>query len=239
MAQTLDIARRRRVPELMDDPALAADQHVLALEGLERLNRASRSAAILWPSLAALANDRPPDAPLRVLDLATGGADVPIALERLARRAGLLLAIDACDISPTALEHARRRAAEAGFAGRLFRLDALRDELPRGYDAITCSLFLHHLDEAAAIRLLSRMAAATAGAVLVNDLRREPAGLLLAYLGSRALSRSRVVRTDATLSVRAAFTLGEARELAAAAGLENASIEPRWPFRFLLSWGLA
>lgn len=235
MAQAPDIARRHREPELMDDPALAPEQHILALEGLERINRVSRSEAILWPSIAALARGVP-DRPLRVLDVATGGADVPIALAQQARREGLAVEIDGCDISPTALRHAGERSRAAGVEGRFFRLDALRDGLPPGYDVVTCSLFLHHLAEEEAAGLLGRMAAAAGRLVLVNDLRREPGGLLLAFVGSRFLTRSPIVHTDATLSVRSAFTLGEARALAARAGLAGASVEPRWPFRFLLSW---
>ena len=101
---------------------------------------------------------------------------------------------------------------------------------------LTCSLFLHHLDEAEAVDLLRRMAAAARQLVLINDLRRSTAGLLLAYLGTRLLSTSPVVHTDGPLSVAAAFTLAEVRKLAAQAGLKGATVAGRWPFRFLLKW---
>src|SRR5262249_23473141 len=101
------------------------------------------------------------------------------------------------------------------------------------FDVITCSLFLHHLGEDAAIELLQRMSHA-AGVILVNDLRRSLPGLVAAYAGSRILTRSSVVRTDALLSVRAGYTMAEARGLATAASLKSARIMPRWPFRWLL-----
>jgi hypothetical protein len=41
---------------------------------------------------------------------------------------------------------------------------------------------------------------------------------------------------DGPLSVRAAFTIAEARQLAEEAGLHGAAISWRWPFRFLLQW---
>ena len=72
--------------------------------------------------------------------------------------------------------------------------------------------------------------------VLVNDLERGLAGLTLAHLGTRLLSRSDVVHTDGPLSVRAAFTVPEVRALAAAAGLTGAVVVRRWPCRFLLTW---
>ncbi len=68
----------------MDDPALPADEHVDALDGLARINRFSTVARTLWPLLAATA-------PARVLDLGSGGGDVPMALARRAARQGLPL----------------------------------------------------------------------------------------------------------------------------------------------------
>ena len=54
--------------------------------------------------------------------------------------------------------------------------------------------------------------------------------------GSRLLTRSPIVHVDGPLSVRAAFTVAEARQLAERAGLSGATIRRHWPQRFLLSW---
>jgi SAM-dependent methyltransferase len=225
---------RHLQPEIMDQPGLDRRRHVQALRGLERINFWSRSARILWPPLAALAGERR-ERPLRVLDLATGAGDVPLRLERLARRSGVPLEIEGCDVSPAAVEHARRRAAEAGLSARFFLQDVLTGPLPDGYDALVSSLFLHHLAEEQATDLLRRMAAA-GRLVLINDLLRSRAGWLLAYLGTRLLSRSDVVHVDGVRSVEGAFRLSEARDLAERAGLHGALVERRWPCRFLLRW---
>ena len=63
------------------------------------------------------------------------------------------------------------------------------------------------------------MASAADVAVGIADLDRSNAGLALAWIGSRVLTRSRVVHFDALASVRAAFTLDEARAMAHEAGL--------------------
>ncbi len=81
-------SQRRCVPEVMDQPDLDPRLHAQALQGLARLNFWSGSARILWPPLSALARRLRPR-PLRVLDLATGGGDVPVRLWRRASRAGL------------------------------------------------------------------------------------------------------------------------------------------------------
>lgn len=228
------VVRHRIVePELMDDPAIAATDHLRALRGLGRLNRISGSARIVFSALRDLAER---GEKLRVLDLATGGGDVPIALHARARAAGVPLEIAACDISPTAVEHARHRAAVAGAEVHFFLLNALRDPIPSGYDVVVCSLFLHHLIDEHARELLSRMAAAARRRVIVNDLCRGRWNLMMVQVGARLLSRSPVVHVDGPRSVRAAFTPGEMRELARRAGLRDARVSRRWPARLLLTW---
>ena len=128
------------------------------------------------------------------------------------------------------------RARSAGTACRFFRLDAIREPLPSDYDVVIASLFMHHLPEPEAVALLYKMRAAARRMVLISDLRRSRAGLALAYSASRIFSRSRVVRTDAVLSVQGAFTPQEFASMALDAGLEGATITPVWPQRFLLEW---
>jgi hypothetical protein len=228
------ILPRRLQPEIMDQPGLDPGRHRQALRGLRRINFWSRSAGILWPALAALARTTPQ--PLRVLDVATGGGDVPIRLWQRAKRAGLSMIIEGCDISAVAVEHATREAEQRGAAVRYFVANALVDPLRDGYDAVVCSLFLHHLTEEQAVGLLRRMAAAARRLVLVNDLVRSRTGLWLARVGTRLLSRSPVVHVDGPRSVEGAYTIQEAQSLAERAGLQGATIERRWPCRFLLSW---
>jgi SAM-dependent methyltransferase len=227
------LTQRQRQPEIIDEADLDARLHAQALRGLERINWWSASAGMLWRPLRDLARTA---GPLRVLDLATGAGDVPLRLWHTARRTGLNLQVDGCDRSPQAVEYARRRAAEQGADVHFFTTDATQGELPPDYDAIVCSLFLHHLDEDQAVALLARMGRAARRLILVNDLARSRTGFALAYLGTRVLTRSAVVHADGPRSVEGAFTLAEARALAARAGLEGATVSWRWPCRFLLAW---
>jgi 2-polyprenyl-3-methyl-5-hydroxy-6-metoxy-1,4-benzoquinol methylase len=205
------------------------------LRGLARINFWSRSAGILWPALAALARQTRPN-PVRVLDLASGAGDVPIRLWHRARRSGLALELEGCDVSPVAVEHARARAARQGAAVRFFVRDAVAGPPLPGYDAVVCSLFLHHLDEEPAVALLRRMGEMAGRLVLVNDLVRSWTGWTLAHLVTRLLTTSSVVHVDGPRSVEGAFHVAEARALAERAGLTGATVVRRWPCRFLLTW---
>ncbi len=235
MLRIPNLSQRRVEPEWIDQPDLAPCRHGQALSGLERINWISGSAGILWPSLRRLAVKKKGQT-LRVLDVATGGGDIPIRLFHRAKKAGLPMEFTGVDVSPTAVafavEQARRRGAHVEF----YPLNVLLAPLPRDYDVITSSLFLHHLETQSATALLEQMRHAARDMVLINDLVRSRPGFLLAWLGTRVLSRSPIVHADGPQSVEAAFTIAEARQMAAAAGMDGVTVSWRWPFRFLLQW---
>jgi 2-polyprenyl-3-methyl-5-hydroxy-6-metoxy-1,4-benzoquinol methylase len=237
----ISLDARDRQPELMDQPGLDRQVHRQALDGLRRVNAISRTACVLWQGLEAVdafsATGPLRVGPLRVLDVGAGGGDVVIGLAQLARRYGIALEVDGCDINVTALAHAELSAEKAGVRGvRFFELDAIRGTLPTDYDVLTCTLFLHHFPEADARDLMRRMAAAARRAVLIDDLVRSRLGYTLAWLGGRIITGSTLVHVDGPLSVRAAFRLDEVRQLADQAGMKDASIRRHWPERYLLAW---
>lgn len=228
----MTLARRDRRPELMDDPHLDAAEHRRALAGLARLNAFSGAVGALWRPIRQFARDL--GRPVRILDVASGSGDVPLGLWQRAAKAGVPVEIVGCDISPTAVAAATERAV--GTKVEFFPHDVLKDDLAGGYDVVTCSLFLHHLDEADAVTLLQRMNRAATGLGLVSDLARSPLNYGLVWFASHALTRSKVVHYDGLVSVRAAFTPAEAKELAEEAGLKNVAVASRFPCRFLLTW---
>lgn len=231
----MDLSHRVRVAEIMDDPALPSERHQAALAGLRRINRFSRSAEIVWREIAPLmtgASGRT----FSLLDVACGSGDVPVALWKLARHAGLSLDVVGCDVSERAVGIANQWAGRDRASVQFVVRNALNEPCDRPYDFVTVSLFMHHLSDDDAIRLLQSMARCARIAVIVNDLRRSHWGYWLAWVGARVLTRSDVVRFDAPASVAAAFTMPEFSAMALKAGLENGSIHRRWPARFVYRW---
>jgi 2-polyprenyl-3-methyl-5-hydroxy-6-metoxy-1,4-benzoquinol methylase len=228
-------ARDRR-PEWMDEPALDAKAHRRALLGLRRINGVSRTAAQIVRPITQLAKTTE-GRPLRVLDLACGGGDVLIACAVRLRSRGIKVEWHGVDRSETAIDTAQQLALSARLSEVQFsRLDVLQDALPSDYDVVMSTLFLHHLTELDAGRLLQRMAGAARQAVLVDDLLRSRSAFGMAWIACRVLTRSPIVRFDGPLSVRAAFTLDELRALFDRAGLANATYERHWPARVLIQW---
>lgn len=232
----MNLTTRDRHPEQMDQPELDYQSHLKALNALRRLNRIALTAELLFPVLETIFRENRVRT-FRVLDIATGGGDLPIRLTEMAERRHLPWIVDGCDFSQTALDIAADRARQAGLENqRFFQRDLLRMELPLGYDVLICSQFLHHLSEAEAVLLLQKMRRATRHSVIVHDLIRSRMGYFMAEVVCHILTRSPVIQNDGPLSVRAAFQIPEVRRLAEGAGLNDCRITQHWPQRFLLTW---
>jgi SAM-dependent methyltransferase len=234
-----------RRAELMDDPTLPAEEHLAALDALATINAVSLTGRQLARAVVRLAAaSLPTDRPLEIVDVACGGGDITIALagllgRRLGRAASAArVRVLGVDLSGRAIERARAAAGRRAPAGATVEF-AVRDALVEGLppcDIAVSSLFLHHLDDAAAAGVLRSMATAARLGGVVSDLVRSRTGLVLAILGTTLLARSRVARVDGPLSVRAARTPAEYRVLTARAGLPQASVRRAWPERVLLEW---
>src|SRR5215210_3216999 len=95
-------------PELMDRPNAAPAEIEAALRSLRGLNRYFGSYRVVRHFLRRWI--RPRD-DVRVLDLATGSADIPRLLADYARRIGASVGIVAVDFQPATIEAARRLSA--------------------------------------------------------------------------------------------------------------------------------
>ena len=208
---------RASEPELMDlpgqDPAILLD----CLGDLHLVNRWLGGTWLTMRALESLTGDLPPGADLAIVDLATGGADIPRAMATWAERRGLRARVLATDLNPEILS-----LAACGIPATIeFAVaDARRLPFPdRSFDVETCSLALPHLDPDDAVLMLGEMRRVARRGVIVNDLIRSWLGYWGAWLISRALSDNPLFRHDAPLSVRRAYTRSEMAALAARTGL--------------------
>lgn len=204
--------------ELLDRPGVPRTELAENLADIARLNRLGPTRALLAHLAPVFARHRGP-APLRVLDLGTGGGDVPAAVVRWARARGRRVSVLALDLQPEVLACAGAAARDLPEV-RLVAGDALQPPVRRdGVDVALCSLTLHHLPEAAVVRLLRLMADVARLGFVVSDLRRSRLAYAAAWLTTRLISKSRLTRHDGPLSVLRAYTREELARLAGAAGL--------------------
>lgn len=241
----MDLKQRVLAGELMDAADLEPTRHRVALKGLERVNRLSRTANVISKAIRNHCNHER-KRPIRILDLACGGGDVTLAVSQQLLAAGMPVAVEGWDRSETAISYAAQRSIERitnryGTSTRHVRFyqhDVLNLDRDSEFDVVMCTLFMHHLPTETAVQLLTKMHRAARQLVLVDDLRRTRVGYRLAQLGCHLLTRSSIVHVDGPLSVRAAFTESELRNLSQQAHLPEPHITRHWPQRFLMTWKL-
>jgi 2-polyprenyl-3-methyl-5-hydroxy-6-metoxy-1,4-benzoquinol methylase len=181
--------------------------------------------------LPGLLDRVPHDRPADILDLATGGGDIPRALLTWADRQGRPLQLTVTDRSPEILAEARRTLA--GVPEVTFNAyDARAVPMPdRSFDVVLCSLALHHFAHEEAVHVLREMDRLSRTGFILNDIRRSLAGYVAAWGASRVATRNRLTRHDMPLSVLRAYTPDELRALLLQAGILDATVTTHPLFR--------
>ena len=211
--------RRTDADELLDgsldDPGALRGN----LRDLRRINRWLGGASLSADAIDALAAHR---AELTLLDVGTGGADIPVALiERAGSRSRRLTIVgidNRAEILAAAVHATPAVATTDGL--ELHVADGRSLPYPdRSFDVAHASMVVHHLQPDGAVALLREMARVARLGVVVNDLRRSRRGWIGAWLVGHLLTANRYTRHDAPLSVRRAYEADEMAEMLRAAGL--------------------
>ena len=232
-------ARETERRELLDE-APAGTALAGNLADLRRANHWFGGRALvrryLQPRLRAL----PRHSRVTLLDIGTGGADLPAAFLTWVTeigRQGWAVGVDpsAGVIETTAawLDIGRPKPSALVLAqsdGRALPFAA------QSFDFVLCALTVHHLDATGVVALLHEMGRVARRAVVVTDLERSWPALAGVWLVAHVAIRSRLTRHDGPLSVRRAYTVAELSALAQQAGLNGAVVRAHAPFRLALSW---
>jgi len=205
-------------PELMDLPNQDEDALRSDLENLARLNRTfggRKAVETIFRKLADTTRN------LVLVDLASGYGDHGRNLIRHARARRSEITVMAVDVQFQTLQIARRATPPGQ---KMFFVQADARQLPfrsQGADLVFCSLALHHFAEKDALTVLREMArVGRLGTACVDLVRSRLAAFCIWFL-TTFLIHDPMVRHDARLSVRRAFTNAEMKSLAHRAGWPN------------------
>jgi SAM-dependent methyltransferase len=221
--------------ELMDQLDASPAELARSLTDIARLNRIGATQAIQQHVAPFFARQEAGET-LRILDVGTGAADIPLALARWARRRGRRVRIVALEVHPAILRYAAR-AVRGAPEVHLVAGDALEAPIrPGSVDVALCSLVLHHLPEEAVVALFRRLAELVRLGFVVSDFRRGRLAWAAVWLATRAVSRNRMTRHDGPLSVRRAYTPDELAHLATCAELPDIRWHRAPAFRQIGVW---
>lgn len=201
-------------PELMDVAEEATPELERDLANLASLNRRFGACRLVTDRLSPLLRRREP---LRILDLATGGGDIPRAIVRQARALQCPVSVTAVDRQAATIQLAAKFSD--GFPEIKYVQADVREFAPsHPVDIAMCNLALHHFEESDVIRILRQARQTAARAVLITDLRRSRVAQAAIFGVTGLLYREPMTRHDANLSAIRAFSFAELHRLAVAAG---------------------
>ena len=219
--------------ELMDDDASSSDAAEWrgSLHDLERVNRFLGGRRLLREEI-----DRLQPLPRTIVDVATGGADLPLYMIDHLRSRGVEATCVAVDRSARVLMVAAERVAGRPDV-RLVAADATSLPFPdASFDVGTLVLALHHFDGQSAVDVLRELAR-VARTVIVNDLRRSRIAWLFARSVFPLFTRNRFTLSDGPTSVLRSYTPDEAFALARQAGWKQIAVRRHLAYRIALVGG--
>lgn len=229
--------------ELLDDPAADPAAVRRSLTDIARSNRLfGGTAAVLWGldrvmgARDAARGTRPatrdPRPGLSLLDIGTGAGDIPAAARDWGMARGLALRTVGLERLRPAAQLARSAALPVllGCAGTLPIRTA-------GVDLVVISQLLHHLESAAAVRLLQEASRIARVGVVVADLRRSRTAAALFSVASRALGFDAHTRQDGITSVGRGYHRQDLARLCATAGAP-AEVTERPGWRVVAWWAV-
>jgi 2-polyprenyl-3-methyl-5-hydroxy-6-metoxy-1,4-benzoquinol methylase len=168
-----------------------------------------------------------------LLDVGTGGGDIPVRVVEWARRNSVPAQIIAMDTEAVTINVAARQTR--GFPEiTVMRADATAPPFNEAsVDFVLASQFLHHFPEEKIITLLRTWSRIARRAIIISDLIRHR----LAYVGirtlTRLLTRNVMTLTDAPLSVERSFTMAEWRRLFRSANVGPFQTFAVFPYRMM------
>ncbi|MGZ4879127.1 MAG: methyltransferase domain-containing protein [Candidatus Angelobacter sp.] len=221
--------KRVVVAELLDTDAGTPREVAASLEDLRMFNGWFGGVHTMSSLLRRVAQQRGLKT-LSWVDVAGGEGYVATRTQRSLARSGITAQPVILDRAPTHLSK-----IHPGVCGDALALP-FRDN---SFDAVGCSLFMHHLEPDEIVRFVREGLRVARHAFLIHDLQRHPVHLALGYLGM-PLYRSRITRHDALASVRRAYTVEEVgKMLAPVTSAENIEIRKFFLFRMgVIVWKL-
>ncbi|WP_293911940.1 class I SAM-dependent methyltransferase [Deinococcus sp.] len=143
-----------------------------------------------------------------LLDIGSGGGDVPRQFLRWAQRDGLRLSITAIDADARAVRYAQSLSPLPGLE---FRQAMSHDLVAEGqrFNFVTSNHLLHHLTNAELTSLLEDCQALCSGTVIHSDIERSALAYALFGAATLPLFRGSFIHYDGLLSIRRSYTAPE------------------------------
>jgi ubiquinone/menaquinone biosynthesis C-methylase UbiE len=232
-SEVIDLSHRQRAAEWMDSPDIEPAQLARGLRFIRGVNAMLGYTRATLRHLARFSQTWRPGEMIRIVDFATGSADIPRAIVRWADRHGFDVRVVGVDLHAFTASQARQLTRDERRIS-IVRGDVLAPPFDDGsFDYAITNMFLHHLDDDQVVRVLRHMdRVARRGVIAADLLRNRRAHAWIKVLTAFA---NPMLKHDARVSVAQAFTREEICRLRGRAGIDFARFYRHFGHRFVLA----
>ncbi len=225
---------KHRIPEeeWMDRPAVDPAMLQRSLRFIRRINwMLGYTRATIW-HLTRFSQTWKRQDTIRILDFATGSADIPRAILRWADVRGFDVRVVGIDLHPVTARIASDESLDSRL--QIVQSDVLRLPFePYSFDYAITNMFLHHLPDDDVVRTMQIMDRVARRGIIVADLLRHYRAY--AWITLFTLMSNPMLKHDARLSVARAFTKPEVLALRSRADVDYAGYYRHFGHRFVLA----
>jgi SAM-dependent methyltransferase len=228
----LFLRTRRRTDELIDRPDADEQELRRSLAYIRKINHWLEYTDVTIGHLEGFSKTWEPGRTYRILDVATGSADIPWAILKWADERKLKVEVVGVDLHSQILKIAEEDGPDPRLT--LIRADAMNLPFADGaFDYAITAMFLHHLDDADVVRVLREMDRVSGRGIIASDLLRNTRAYL--WIKLFTLGSTKMVRHDGPASVAQAFTEAEVMAFREQAGLTYSQYHHHFAHRFSLA----
>jgi len=224
-----DLSHRSEEIEIMDDLNCSGEVVNQTLRELDTINHLLGGNYVTLNGVKELLHRIDIPRTLTVADLGCGSGDMLMRMSQ--QHFDTQMELIGIDANPhiTAFANDRNRDDRIRFE----TLDIFSEEFKkRKFDIVIGTLFFHHFGSDQLIAFFSQLKHQATVGIVINDIHRHP----VAYYSIKALtqlfSKSTMVKFDAPLSVRRAFSKNELVEILKKAEIKEYSLRWMWAFRW-------
>ncbi len=225
-----DLSRRSAEPEIMDDLTYAGPLMDRTLHELEIVNKWLGGNSVTLDALQKLL--RGVKGEITIADLGCGRGDMLRLIDLWALKNNVKVSLVGIDANTYIINAAKENLRSLPHI-RFHDIDILSPEFKTlRFDVVIGTLFYHHFSDADLTRFFRQLKDQAGIGFIINDIHRHPLAYHSIRILTRFFSKSSMVRFDAPLSVRRAFSKAELFQILNAAGVRNFDIRWKWAFRW-------
>jgi len=226
------LTHRSYKKELLDGNDLSFADIKQNMQELDKINHLLGGHATTVQGVSKLIKKGSLQHTVSIVEIGCGGGDNLRVIKKWCAKNGIAVRLTGVDINQDCIAFAKSRKENNN-------IDFICSDYSKAVFAtppniIFSSLFCHHFTDAQLVAMLQWMKQNTSTGFFINDLHRHPFAYYSILIFTKLLSRSRLVKNDAPLSVQRSFIKKEWQQLFQLAGIYQFAISWKWAFRWLI-----